>query len=103
MQSRRNEEKEEEKWQGKLMANRWNEEELDKDCFAWMLEGKTAPTHTVAGIHELHQQFLPTKIYSTRKTRTSTKQGVRCRMCGKGQESVAHVLSECGALAQRNI
>ena len=55
VQSKRNEEIEEEKWQGKLMANRCNEEDLDKDCSAWMSEWKTAPTHTVAGINELYQ------------------------------------------------
>ena len=64
MKSRRNEEIEEEKWQGELVANRWNEEDLDKDCFAWTSDWKTAPTHRVAGIHELYQQLLPTKIYS---------------------------------------
>ena len=69
VQSRRNEEIEEEKWQGKLMVNRWNEEDLDKDCFACISEWKTAPTHTVAGIHELYQQILPTKIYNARNTR----------------------------------
>ena len=99
-QSRRNEEIEEQKWQGKLMPNRWNEKNLDKDCFAWMSEWKTAPTHTVAGIHELYRQLLTTKIYSARKTRTGTEHDVRCRLCGKDQESVAHVLSGCSALAQ---
>ena len=31
VQSRRDEEIEQGKWQGKLMANRWNEEDLHKD------------------------------------------------------------------------
>ena len=96
VESRRNEEIEEieeKKWRGKLMANQWNEEDQDTDCFAWMSEWKTAPTHTVAGIHELYQQLLATKIYSVRKIRTSTEQDVRCRLCGKCQESVAHLSS----------
>ena len=100
MQNRQHEEKEEKRWQGKLMTNRWNEEDLGKDCFAWMPEWKTAPTHTVAGIHKSYQKLLPTKIYSARNTRTSTEQDVRCRMCGKGKETVAHVLLGCSALAQ---
>ena len=82
-ESRRNEEIEEieeKKWRGKLMANQWNEEDLDTDCFAWMSEWKTAPSHTVAGIHELYQQLLATKIYSVREIRTSTEQDVRCRV-----------------------
>ena len=38
--------------------------------------------------------------YAARKTTMSTEQDARCRLCGKGQESVAHVLSGCYALAQ---
>ena len=61
-----------------------------------MSEWKTGPMHTVAGIHELYQQLLPTKIYSSKKTRMNTEQYVRCRICGK-----AHVLSGCSALVQK--
>ena len=82
------------------MANWWNEEDLDKDCFAWMSEWKTAPAHMVAGIHEMYQQLLPTKMYSARETRTSSEQAARCRMCSKGQETVANVLSGCHALVR---
>ena len=66
VQNRQDEEIGEERRQEKLMANRWNEKDLDKDCFAWMSEWKTDPTHTVAGIHELNQQLLPAKIYKAR-------------------------------------
>ena len=65
-----------------------------------MSEWETAPTHTVAGIHELSQQLLLTMICSARKTRTCSEQDVRCRMCGKEQETVVHVLLRCSALAQ---
>ena len=36
----------------------------------------------------------------SRKIPTSTEGEVRCRLCGKAPESVAHILSGCSALAQ---
>ena len=65
-----------------------------------MSDWKTAPTHTIAGITELNEQLLPTKLFNVRKTKSSEESDVRCRMCGKAQESVAHVLAGCSALAQ---
>ena len=61
---------------------------------------KTAPKHTIAGISELHEQLLPTKLFNARKTESSEKSDVRWRMCGKAHESIAHVLSTCSAMAQ---
>ena len=66
----------------------------------WLSKWKSAPVHTVAGIYELYQQLLPTKLYHQSKTKTLTTSDTTCRMCGKGPESMAHVISGCGALAQ---
>ena len=65
-------------------------------CFSWLRRWKSAPTHTVAGVYELYQQLLPTKIYQQYKTKTSNNTDVKCRMCGKA----VHVVTGCGALAQ---
>ena len=65
-----------------------------------MSEWKTAPTHTIAGLQELYQQLLPTKVYHKEKTGTHKSQDVKCCMCGKAAETQAHVLAGCGALAQ---
>ena len=47
-----------EKWQGKLMKNRWDDSYLDRGvCFAWLHLWKAAPTHTVEGLQELYQQL----------------------------------------------
>ena len=70
------------------------------DCFTWLSKWKSAPVHTVAGIYELYQQLLPTKLYHQSKTKTLTTSDATCRMCGKGPESLPHVISGCGALAQ---
>ena len=62
---------------------------------------KTAPTHTVAGVNELYQQLLPTKIYQQySETKTCNSTDVKSLMCRKDTESVPRVLSGCSALAQ---
>ena len=49
---------------------------------------------------ELYEQLLPTRLYACQKTHTSLESEAWCRLCGKAPESVAHILSGCGALAQ---
>ena len=44
-----------EKWQGKFLKQRWDDENLDNDCFQWMTEWKTASTHTITGLQESYQ------------------------------------------------
>ena len=94
----------EEKWQGKLTKNRWEDSALDSGgCFAWMYSWRSVPTHTIAAKQELYQQMLPTKLYHQQKTgKGSGNTNVMCRMCGKSPESVPHVLAGCGILAQTN-
>ncbi|PFX14906.1 hypothetical protein AWC38_SpisGene20904 [Stylophora pistillata] len=85
-------------WQGKLLSERWEDQEVE--CFSRMSEWTTAPTHTIAGLQELNQQLLPTKVYQQKKTGTHTSDDVKCRMRGKAAEMQAYVLEGCGALAQ---
>ena len=91
---------EDQKWEGKLLASRWKDEDQDKKCFEWMNNWRTAPTHVITGVQDLYQQLLPTKLYTGKKIKTTNHQDYTCRMCGKGQESVAHVLAGCSAIAQ---
>ena len=100
LQNKHCEDVREQRWQGKLHRARWEDKDLDGESFAWMSDWKTAPTHTIAGISELHEQLLLTKLYNARKTKSSEESDVRCRMCGKAQESIAYVLSSCSALIQ---
>ena len=56
------------KWQGKITAARWEDQDLSlKECHTWLKGWKAAPTSTIAGIEELHQQLLLTKIYAIRR------------------------------------
>ena len=89
------------KWQGKITAARWKDQDLSlKECYTWLKGWKAAPTHTIAGIEELHQQLLPTKIYHQKKTGVNTTDDIMCRMCGEKPECVAHVLAGCSVLDQ---
>ena len=83
----------EERWQGKLFKNRRDDDKLSKGCFAWLKEWRTCPSYTIAGVQELYQQLLPTKLYYHKKTHTNPNQDVLCmRMCTKNPESVSHIL-----------
>ena len=61
---------------------------------------RTAPTHMITGVQELYQHLLPTNLYTGKKIKATNQQDSTCRMCGKGQESVAHVLVGCSAITQ---
>ena len=65
----------------------------------WLSLWKNAPTHTIAGVQELYQQLLPTKVYYNRKTKSQVTDK-KCRLCGDSLENVQHILSGCSALAQ---
>ena len=91
---------EDQKWEGKLLASRWKDGDLDKKCFKWMNNWRTAPTHMITGVQDMYQQLLPTKLYLGKKIKTTNHQDYTCRMCGEGQESVAHVFAGCSGIAQ---
>ena len=83
------------------MKNRRDDKNLDRDgCFAWLHHWKTAPTHTVAGLEELYQQLLHTKVYYHSNTGLSGNADEGCRMCGKTSENVGHILAGCSAIGQ---
>ena len=90
----------EERWQGKLIKNRWDDEKIKlEEYFAWLSSWKNAPTHTIAGVQELYQQLLSTKVYYNRKTKSQVTDE-KCRLCGDSLENVKHILYGCSALAQ---
>ena len=89
------------KWHGKLLKVRMEDESLNrKGCFAWLKEWTACPTYTVASMLELYEQLLPTKVYASKKAKTSMSDDVQCRLCRKCAETVPHILAGCSALAQ---
>ena len=89
----------EQNWQGKLISARSEDDSLNfEGCFWWLR--KQCPTHTLAGVFELYEPLLPTRLYACQKTHTDMTGEVMCRLCNEAPESVAHVLAGCTALAQ---
>ena len=72
----------EERWQGNLIKNRWDDEKVKLEkCFACLSSWNNAPTYTITGVQELYQQLLPSKVYYNRKTRSQVADE-KCRLCG---------------------
>ena len=90
-----------ERWQGKLFKAREEDQGLDRTaCFIWLWERSECPFYKVARMYELYEQLLPTKPYTSKKTKTTSPDNVLCSLCGKRPESVQHILAGCSALAQ---
>ena len=87
-------------WQGKLIASRWEDTEQGNGRFGWLSKWRTCPIYVFAGVYELYEQLLPTRVYYSKKTRTGPEIEIMCRLCGKAAESVGHILAGCSALAQ---
>ena len=80
-------------WQWKLIVSRWEDTEQGNGCFGWLSKWKTCPTYIIAGVYELYEQLLPTRVYYSKKTRTGSKIEIMSRLCGKAAESVGHICS----------
>ena len=59
---------------GKILASRWKHEDLDKRCFEWMNNRRTALTCIITGVQDLYKQLLPTKLYTGKKIKTTNHQ-----------------------------
>ena len=66
--------------------------EQGNGCFGWLSQGRKCPTYVIAGVYELYEQLLPTRVYYSKTTRTGP--------CCKAAESVGHILAGCSARAQ---
>ena len=64
------------------------------------LAERLASLPTIAGMFELYEQLLPTRLYTIHKTLVSDSSDSACRWCGTAPEGMAHILSACPALAQ---
>ena len=74
---------------------------MQKSCFGWLENWNSCPPRVVAGMHELYEQLLPTRLYYGKKIGTAPVQDVQCRLCGKALESVPHFLAGCSVFVQK--
>ncbi|PFX32789.1 Cofilin/actin-depolymerizing factor-like [Stylophora pistillata] len=87
-------------WHRRFLCATWQDKDLSGDeCFNWLRDWKSAPTHTITGLLELYEQLTPTRVYT--KLKTGTSQGeTTCKLSGGATETLTHVLAWCPALAQ---
>ena len=81
----------EEKWQAKMISNRWIYLHLEQgDCFAWLSCWTAAPTHVVVSIEEPCQQLFPTIISIIERWGQveAEREGVECV---ERQQRVSHI------------
>ena len=89
------------KWQGKFLSAREEDEDLNfEGCFWWLTGWQNCPTHTVVGLFELYEQLLPTRLYASQKMGKDSTGVATCRLCYKAPESVPNVLASFITLPQ---
>ena len=86
------------KWQGVILKRMMEDESLVKGNFYWLAEWKFCPTSTISELMLLLYQTLDTKCY---KKHIEDVPDTICRLCKNGQESVKHLLSNCGELVKK--
>ena len=80
-------------WQGVIFKTRNDDIDINMhQCFAWLSSWKEAPVEIINNFQSIYLQTVPTLTFM--KTRGHTEiTSTTCRMCGKGEESVKHLLS----------
>ena len=87
------------KWQGVVIKRILEDESRIKESFYWLYGWKTCPTSTISELMLLLYQTLDTKCY---KQHLQIEEiNTLCRLCKNGQESVKHLLSNCGELVKK--
>ena len=87
-------------WQGVMYKIRMNDENLVPGYFDWLAEWKLCQTSDISEFFSLFYQTLSTKCYQ--KTRSNEIIiDTTCRLCHKGEESIRHLISNCGTVATK--
>ena len=88
------------KWKEKTLHGqflRQTEELADKNQWSWLTD-RTLKRETEPLIMTAQEQALRTNL--VKATIDKSQEGSKCRMCGKADESISHLLSECSKLSQ---
>ena len=89
------------KWKEKTLHGqflRQTEELADKDQWSWLTDG-TLKRETESLIMAAQEQALRTNLVKAKIDKS--QEDSKCRMCGKADESISHLLSECSKLSQK--
>ena len=86
-------------WQGLNLKQRMEDDNVIKKYFQWLKNWQSCPTSIIQEFYLLFFQLLKTKCYTKFRT-NEVVTDVSCRLCGKDQESVKHVISNCNTFAK---
>ena len=86
-------------WQGLNLKQRIEDENVCGTYFQWMQRWQTCPTDVVNEFYLLFLQLLKTRCYVKFRS-NEVINDISCRLCGADQESVKHIISNCGTLAK---
>ena len=83
-------------WQGILLQLREKDPELMKNmCFSWLIKWKDCSTRLINNLQSIYLQTVPTLTFTNYRNGVGGSSDV-CRLCKNGQESIKHLLSNCG-------
>ena len=86
-------------WQGVILKTRNDDPDINTNqCFAWLCTWKEAPVDVINNFQNIYLQTVPTLTFLKNRGHSDIT-SVTCRMCGKGEESVKHLLSNCEKFA----
>ena len=87
-------------WQGVITKIRTEDEFIMSGYNRWLINWKSCPTTTVSAVMLLLYQTLSTKSFLKYRL-NDDEMDTTCRLCNTGNESVKHLLSNCGELAKK--
>ena len=90
----------ESKWQGVIPRTIEEDKTLLKGNYNWLTKWRSCPTSTISEMMNLLYQTLNTMCYKKHCVPVDTVVDTKCRLCRSGEESVKHLLSNCGELAK---
>ena len=88
-------------WKEKVMHGQFlrkTEDVTDKDRWSWLQEG-SLKRETETLIMAAQEQVVRTNLVNPKIDKT--QEGSTCSMCGKADERINHLLSECSKMAQK--
>ena len=88
-------------WQGVILKTMVEDETIVNGNFNWLSKWRTCPSSTISELMNLLYQTLNTMCYKKHRTSAEEIVDTRCRLCHGGEESVKHLLSNCGDLAKQ--
>ena len=83
-------------WQGNIIRIRSMDEHLIKhSCYNWLTSWKECPVNIINDLQSIHLQTVLTLAFANHRLTNPTNSKL-CRLCHKGDETVKHLLSNCG-------